>query len=309
VRRHGLPKFQIASLAFSPDSTTVACVGGDNWQDLKKPSVILLWNTATDRLKRLEGPEGYVFAVSFSPDGRTLATGGNDHMVRLWEVATGSERHCFQGHEGAVCYLTFSPDGNLLASCSFDAPIFICDVASLFGKEKGKGPFTENDGKDSWEKLASSDTAIAFETTRRLLSVPDEAVTILREGLKTEPKLDGKHIEQLISNLDSNTFEEREKATEELTKVADGIEPLLRKTLEKEPSPEVKIRVERILETINKPKPHTLREQRALEILERLGTNEALKVLEQLAGEKPQTQISDDAQKTLERLRRKAEQK
>jgi hypothetical protein len=224
-------------------------------------------------------------------------------MVRLWEVATGSERHCFQGHEGAVAHLAFSPDGNLLASCSFDAPVFIWDVGSLYGKEKRKGPFTENDRTDLWEKLASPDVAVAFETIRRLLASPDEAVTILGGGLRAEPKLDAKDVQQLLSNLDSNSFEEREKATEKLTRVADAVEPLLRKTLEKASSAEVKLRVERILENLDKPKPHSLRNQRALEILERLGTPKAIKVLEEVAAGTPQSQIADDSRKTLERLR------
>jgi len=306
LRQQFLPRLQFSRLAFSPDSTWVACVGGEGRFDDTKPGTIFLWNTATGRLRALEAPLGMIFGVAFSPDGRTLATGGNDHMARLWEVASGKERHCFHGHNGAVGSVAFSSDGALLASCSPDAPIYIWDVGRLYDKERRKDSFTEKDREDCWDNLANLDTAVAFETIQRLLAAPDEAVNIVRKGFKVESPLDAKHLQQLLRNLDSDNFEEREKATDELTKVADAIEPLLVKTLETGSSSEVKLRVERILESINKPKAHSLRIQRTLEILERLGTPEALEVLEQLAAATPQTQITDDAKKTLERLRRKS---
>jgi WD40 repeat protein len=41
-----------------------------------------------------------VTSVAFSPDGKTLASGGKDRAVRLWEVATGKETAIFKGHKG-----------------------------------------------------------------------------------------------------------------------------------------------------------------------------------------------------------------
>jgi WD40 repeat protein len=54
--------------------------------------------------------------VAFSPDGKTLATGSRDRTIKLWDMATRSERATLKGHPGWVRSLAFSPDGALLAS-------------------------------------------------------------------------------------------------------------------------------------------------------------------------------------------------
>lgn len=56
-----------------------------------------------------------VSVVSFAPDGRTLATGGADNNVVLWDVPTGQDLITFK-HNGSVEGLKFSADGTLLAT-------------------------------------------------------------------------------------------------------------------------------------------------------------------------------------------------
>src|SRR5204863_124610 len=55
-------------------------------------------------------------ALAFSPDGKRLASGGQDGMVMLWDVASGKELHVCRGHRFPVRDLAFSPDGRTLAS-------------------------------------------------------------------------------------------------------------------------------------------------------------------------------------------------
>src|SRR5438876_3981228 len=57
-----------------------------------------------------------VGAVAFSPNGRTLASGGDDALLRVADVATGKERHQLRGHLGRIAAVAFSPDGKVLAS-------------------------------------------------------------------------------------------------------------------------------------------------------------------------------------------------
>jgi WD40 repeat protein len=71
-----------------------------------------------------------VAALAFSPDGRILVTGGADHLVRLWDIASGQLRHVWSGHTGEVRSLAFSPDGRWLASASFDQTVRVWEVAT-----------------------------------------------------------------------------------------------------------------------------------------------------------------------------------
>ena len=74
-----------------------------------------------------------VSAVSFSPDGKLLASGGGDNTVKLWDVATGKEIKTLSGHTNEVWGVSFSPDGKLLASGSRDKKVKLWDVTT--GKE------------------------------------------------------------------------------------------------------------------------------------------------------------------------------
>jgi WD40 repeat protein len=80
---------------------------------------VLVWpcdaDTPTPR-RTLEAHRGWVRAVAVSPDGRTLATCGNDHLVKLWSVDDGKLIRELAGHTSHVYHLAFHPGGKHLAS-------------------------------------------------------------------------------------------------------------------------------------------------------------------------------------------------
>jgi WD40 repeat protein len=68
--------------------------------------------------------------VTFSPDGRHLASGSQDQTVRLWDVNTGQCLKTLAGHTNWVSSVAFSPDGRLLASGSNDQTVRLWDIST-----------------------------------------------------------------------------------------------------------------------------------------------------------------------------------
>jgi WD40 repeat protein len=112
----------VDALAFSPDGKRLASGSDDGrvkFWDVTTPGPTLsniIYAPAVDRMP----PPGPINAVAFSPDGKTLAWGGDNTQVRLWDVAKAEYRASLEGHTGCVRAVTFSPDGKFLASAADD---------------------------------------------------------------------------------------------------------------------------------------------------------------------------------------------
>ena len=90
-------------------------------------------STGKPRGEPLRGHEFAVTSVVFSPDGKTLASGGQypDTTIRLWNTATGQPLgEPLRGHKYTVTSVIFSPDGKTLASGSNDGTIRLWDTAT-----------------------------------------------------------------------------------------------------------------------------------------------------------------------------------
>ena len=120
-----------------------------------------LWDAVSGKQIQLDpGNAQPIYRVSFFPDGKTLASAGNDGVVRLWNVADGKEHALTKGPgTGRVEQLAVSPTGNVLASVTGDGPIQLWDVA--------KGAALHAVGKDT-----TSHTGLSFSADgKHLVSI------------------------------------------------------------------------------------------------------------------------------------------
>ena len=118
---------RITSIAFSPDGQMLASGSADQ--------TVRLWNPRTGKLQRtLTGHTDWVTRVTFSPDSKTLASGGgsDDRTLRLWNPQTGKLKKMFTGYTDQIRGIAFSPDGRILASSGWDQKI------RLWNTETGK---------------------------------------------------------------------------------------------------------------------------------------------------------------------------
>jgi WD40 repeat protein/serine/threonine protein kinase len=112
----------VLGVAFSHDSNTLALACANS---------AALWDMKTGRrMTMLVGHQAPIRCLQFDPTGTILATGSEDHTVRVWNPQTAATRFTLTGHSGAVVDLSFSPDHRKLASASDDATIRVWNPAT-----------------------------------------------------------------------------------------------------------------------------------------------------------------------------------
>jgi WD40 repeat protein/tRNA A-37 threonylcarbamoyl transferase component Bud32 len=113
----------------------------------------------------LTGHAGPVTVLAFSNDRKHLASGGQDGVARVWELATRLEVRSFPGHNGGVAGLTFSPDTRRLATVDRAGTVRVWDSAT--GKEMFSLP-----------KRPTGPNTLAFSPNGHLVVADNARVTV-----------------------------------------------------------------------------------------------------------------------------------
>lgn len=115
----------VSDITMSPDGKTVFISGfGGMLRDLENNRQIQSFNITDSQ------PKNIFLDADFSPNGQHIATAGYDHLVRLWDVATGEEIAQFPGHSAQVVSIAFAPDGKHILSASADGSALLWEIAT-----------------------------------------------------------------------------------------------------------------------------------------------------------------------------------
>jgi WD40 repeat protein len=286
----------VSRLTFSADGRTLFTLTEDG--------NLRLWEVVTGKIRlsrEFRAPDNL---LAVSPDGRLLATADRTGGVLLWGTLTGRKLHRFAGHRGPVLALAFSPDGRALASGGWDSTVLLWDVAGSVRRPR-PAPLTDDRLGKLWGFLAGDNARKAFRTVEELAAGGDRTIAYLQGHCRPVPRVSKSRIRRLVADLDDRQYRVRSRASRELERLGELAEPLLRRALAGKPSPEVRRRAQALFNKLDRQRlPHgdRLRQLRAVEVLERIPSPRARRVLAALARGGVGARLTLEAKASLRRL-------
>jgi WD40 repeat protein len=295
---------QQGTLTGSPDGQLLAARQAPA-QDAARPVVV--WERRTG--KRITTvAAGMVNGLALAPDNRSLVSTDKD-FLRVWDLATGQERRRWPLHEegahGGPTALLLAAEGRRAYTVLVDGTVLVWDLSPALHATPLARAVGSRELANWWSDLANADTNRAYAALWRLAERPPaQVVAFLRPHLKPVAAADLKETQRLIKELHSEAFAVRVQAFKQLEDLGEIALPLLRQALEKELPLEVRRRLEQL---VARPPallrtPEVLRRLRAIQVLERLASDDARRLLSELAGGLAHASETREASAALQRL-------
>jgi WD40 repeat protein len=276
------------AVAFDPEEEAIAVVNGTGQEvagvDVRSGHIVF----------RLSSRDEPVTRLAYSKDGKLIATGHERGSVLVWEKASGAEVLRFRGHTGRIEALDFDRDGRRLASAGEDSLVWIWGLAGDEAEDPGAL-------STAWTALSGA-PADAFAAGWRMALTGDSAADFLRSKLQPASAAS---VKTLLDDLGGEDAEVRGRAFKSILERGSEIESELRRALAGGLPPESEARVRQALDRLKGTlltSPGSLRRGRAIQILERIGSERARDILKALAAASPSTRESTDAARALLRL-------
>jgi len=280
----------IHSISYPKEGDVLATAGNDG-------TINLLACSTGQILHSIRAHRDGAYAVAFSQDSRLLISGGWDKAVRLWEIASGKQLFELEGHQDGVSCVRFGGKPTVVFSGSADTTLIKWSLVPI-PPMRGSPWKTLN---ELWTDLANDDAGIAHKAILAFASMGPDSCRFLLSMLTTS-SIDDK-VEPLIDSLDHDQATERENAERELMLV--DCEIRLRSRLQLNPSPESRLRIVRLLASIDGcviPHKETLRRLRAVQALEWAENDNAKQTLRSITTDSPWNSVRRHATLALKRL-------
>jgi hypothetical protein len=270
IQRSTVPGSEAVS-AFSPSGRFLA-TGSSSMHMANRPTAeeksVRVWEIATGKpVASFEGHHGAITALSYAPDGKSLASGSVDSAILVWDL---------------IGRLLKPKDAKPLTAAQLEVlwnHLLDADAAKAF---RAIGALV----------AAGDEAALYLKKQLSPAPIPDAALA--------------QRATKLVADLDSDKFAVRQKAMVELEKMGDPAAGALRQALAAPLSLEARRRIEQILTGLDgKLGPLHLRKSRALEALELIATPAARDLLQALSAGDPGARLTREASEAKRRLERR----
>ncbi len=178
---------RVTAVAFSKDGQDLAVASGA----IGSAGEVRIYRTtnpatpSADLIVTIKAHQDLIYDLTFSPDGKLLASCGYDRLIHLWDPKSGQLVRSLRDHSDAVYCVAFSPDGKLLASGSADRAVKVWDVAT------GKRLHTLGEASDwiyalAWHPQGHALAAAGVDRSIRVWEVSAQGARIVRSAFAHE---------------------------------------------------------------------------------------------------------------------------